>query len=313
MTVASNYQQGLIDTSGRRASVLLNDFDGWYDGLAASDMASQLGRIADNVANQAAVFADTSTALMIREMTGRWPNPSTRMLEGTVRYGVTAAEAYNRLPRHYRYAVSRGLSDDLAMRSVVDRARRMLDLDVMLASREQQRSTLSANTGVVAGYRRVIRPELSKTGTCGLCVAASDRVYGVAELMPIHPGCKCAVMPIVGDHDPGAFVNRDDYARLEAAATPTGEHGARKRRDWSSVRVTIDEHGEYGPMLTDSRATRKSMEEVIDQTRDAREAQHQQNRAAVEREIRDAMVQPGRTQEKDRELVTAYRVLQNRS
>lgn len=298
--------------AGRQATGMLSEFDGWYNGYDASDMAAALGRIADNVANQAAAISDASLALMIREMTGQWPKPGIQQLEGIARYGVSAAEAYNRIPRHYRYAVSTGLTDTEALRSTVDRARRMLDLDAMLSTREQARVTMSENTGVVAGYRRVIRPELSKTGTCGLCLAASDRIYGVAELMPIHPGCNCSVMPIVGDHDPGDFINRADYARLEAAATPTGKRGARKRQDWSKVRVTIDEHGEYGPMLTDSEDTRKSIGEVIDQSRDAREARHQQNKADTERQIREGMIQPGKTQEDVRELVTAYRVLHNR-
>jgi hypothetical protein len=54
--------------------------------------------------------------------------------------------------------------------------------------RETTRRHLAAAEDVT-GYRRVIHPELSKSGTCGLCVAAADRIYYVDDLMPIHTNC----------------------------------------------------------------------------------------------------------------------------
>jgi hypothetical protein len=44
----------------------------------------------------------------------------------------------------------------------------------------------------VTGYRRVVHPELSRTGTCGLCIVASDQVYNdvradaVAQPVQVH-------------------------------------------------------------------------------------------------------------------------------
>ena len=37
----------------------------------------------------------------------------------------------------------------------------------------------------IRAYRRVIHPELSKGGTCGLCIAASDRIYFVDDLLAL--------------------------------------------------------------------------------------------------------------------------------
>lgn len=45
-------------------------------------------------------------------------------------------------------------------------------------------------------YRRVIHPELSKTGSCGLCVVASNNVYSTADLIPMHNNCFPAWVPV---------------------------------------------------------------------------------------------------------------------
>ena len=306
MGVASTQQRGLVEAAGRNASAVLTRFDGWYNGYAASDLATRLGRVADNVANQAAVLANTSTALMIREMTGHWPNPAQWLVDGSARYGVTAFEAYNRIPRHYRYAISQGKSPREAVRSTIDRTRRMLDLEAGLASREQYRSTFAANHGVVDGFRRVIRPELSKTGTCGLCVAASDQIYTVETLMPIHAGCNCAVMPIVEGWDPGDYVNRMDMRRLYETSTEGGETtegGVPSRSQLSSTRVTIDEHGEYGPMLRNAEHNIQRLEELTEKSRDKREIQYQERSADIERRYRDALVRRASGVAPDADLV----------
>jgi hypothetical protein len=97
----------------------------------------------------------------------------------------------------------------------------------------------------VKRYRRVLRPELSVTGSCGLCIAASDRIYRVRELMPIHPpSCKCTTLPIVGDDDPGRSLNRVDLDRLYAEA------GSTAAADLRRTRYKVNEHGEFGPVLT---------------------------------------------------------------
>jgi hypothetical protein len=85
---------------------------------------------------------------------------------------------------------------------------------------------LEAAAEDVTGYRRVIHPELSKSGTCGLCVAAADRIYHVDDLMPIHTNCQCAPMMIVrGKGDPARIFNGADttelYRRVLAAAGST--------------------------------------------------------------------------------------------
>ena len=92
-------------------------------------------------------------------------------------------------------------------------------------------------------YRRVIHPELSHTGTCGLCVVASDRTYHISDLNPMHDHCHCTVMPILNGNDPGLSLNRNDLDAIYSRA------GGNKAWQLSKVNVTVDEHGEIGPVF----------------------------------------------------------------
>ncbi|QOL33130.1 hypothetical protein BE0216_03760 [Bifidobacterium eulemuris] len=100
----------------------------------------------------------------------------------------------------------------------------------------------------VLSYRRVLHPELSKSGSCGLCIVAADRWYSTANLMPLHVRCKCGVAPAGSDEDPGLDLNKADLDRLYAEA------GSNKAEDLVNVRVKTISHGELGPVLTAAEA-----------------------------------------------------------
>lgn len=102
----------------------------------------------------------------------------------------------------------------------------------------------------ILGYRRLTHPERSETGVCGLCLAAADRIYTLAELLPIHGRCKCTVAPITSDYDPGES-NLVDLERLYRAAGATvDKRQSTKGRDLKNVRYQVDEHGELGLVLS---------------------------------------------------------------
>lgn len=86
----------------------------------------------------------------------------------------------------------------------------LIRTDMQLASTAASRAFTFAERRVL-GYRRVVNPVAE---TCGLCVVASTRVYGKAELMPIHIHCGCSVAPIYGETPlEGSTVDND---RLQA-------------------------------------------------------------------------------------------------
>jgi hypothetical protein len=121
------------------------------------------------------------------------------------------------------------------------------DMNMTLAQREAYQADVrsgSSGPAGVTGYRRIVHPELAKTGTCGLCIVASDNVYHTAQLLPIHGNCNCTVLPIVGEIDPGTGLNNLTLGDFYAAAGDStfGE-------DLKKTRFVVNEHGEYGPVL----------------------------------------------------------------
>lgn len=95
----------------------------------------------------------------------------------------------------------------------------------------------------VLEYRRVLHPELSRSGSCGLCIAAADRWYSTAALLPLHANCKCGVAPAGSDYDPGFQLNSDDLKKLYEQA------GGTTAAALKNVRVKTITHGELGPIL----------------------------------------------------------------
>jgi hypothetical protein len=180
------------------------------------------------------------------------PNPKRSRVTVTVReYSTT--EIFNRPARDYRYNMSQGLTPDQAMQTSVERIDGLIDDNLMLAQRLAEAEALAQAANLdrrVIGYRRVIHPEQSRGGSCGMCIAASDRVYKVRELKPIHGRCNCTVAAVTKDFDPGDLVNAVDLSALYGDAQ--GNQAAELKR----TRYQVDEHGELGAVLVPTAAYR---------------------------------------------------------
>ncbi|MBS45303.1 MAG: hypothetical protein CMH83_19465 [Nocardioides sp.] len=228
-------------------------FTGWYDtalvGIVATDAAAM------SVSAQQAVFAVYTeyvaqlTALLRDQArvtvpaVALTPGPAARESgDATGVRGVDPVQVHARPAGTFREAYALTGDYEIAVQRAVDRTRQLIQTDIMLAARKSQNDTM-AGLGVQR-YRRVLRPELSKSGPCGLCVVAADRIYRIADLMPIHDRCKCATVPLAAGQDIGDRLNREDLNRIYAAA------GGNRARDLKNMRVQINEHGELGPVLT---------------------------------------------------------------
>lgn len=96
------------------------------------------------------------------------------------------------------------------------------DVTEHVAQAERQ-ATTSVRVPGITGWRRIVHPELAEDGTCGLCIAAATRIYTTGNLKPIHDGCHCGVMPIIGEDDPGDALNRVDLGEMyDEAGTNDG-------------------------------------------------------------------------------------------
>lgn len=209
--------------------------------------------------------------------------PKVHQEETTVDYGdgeqtIPKADAepgkvFERPAETYRYERSIGSDHETANDKAEQRIGGIVDNNMILSARLGAQQTLvrvAEKDERIIGYRRVIHPEMAKkTGTCGLCVAASNRVYHVKELMPIHDRCNCTVSPVTTAHDPGYDLNQDDLDKLYAHAEETAPEetiyntarsggaviGTRKALGTSGkalkkTRYQIVHHSELGPVLT---------------------------------------------------------------
>lgn len=229
----------------RVATAELQRFTGWYDESAVTAVAQRIGQRVMASQRSAAAVTDSYLSRVLTEMLGRPVAPTGPIrITGPLRHGVKdMAQVYARPAETYRYLRSIGYPDDPALSGAIDRLDAMVRMDVELAKREQTHEVLVAR-GDVTGYRRMIRPEMSKGGTCGLCVVASNQVYSTDELLPLHDRCWCEVLPITREHDPGAAMNDDDLNALYEAAGSTAAADLK--------RVRVEDHGELGPRLVNA-------------------------------------------------------------
>lgn len=164
---------------------------------------------------------------------------------------MTTRSVFMRPAQAFRYTKSVGGTDP--GQQARDRIDSLIDDNLMLAQRFAQQQVLSSAVNLdtgrtrsgprLIGMRRVIHPEMSRSGTCGMCIAASDRLYHVGKLLPIHKGCHCTIAGVTEEHDPADDLNAVDLGQLyKAAGGTTAAHLKR-------TRYQVDEHGELGPVL----------------------------------------------------------------
>lgn len=159
-------------------------------------------------------------------------------------------EVFNRPARDFRRSMKEEGDEAKALAIASDRAKILLRTNVALAEREATRQVLTEarrSSGLVVGYRRIIHPEASESGVCGLCVAASDRMYSIENLKPLHDHCKCDVLPVTKENDPGQELNAQDLERLYDLA------GGTSAKKLAKVNFQIEDHGELGPILVPTR------------------------------------------------------------
>lgn len=218
--------------------------DDWYDSAAITKYAKDVVRVVETPQRQAAALTNAFQARVLKELTGRPASP-VKQVDVTRLRGVAHDSVYGRVADEYRYQKSLGRSATEAQALAELRAEELADMDVTLAVREQEHAFVTAKKPVLY-YRRVIHPELAKSGaSCGLCIVASHRVYQKEELKPIHFRCNCVTLPVTDrKSDIGDLINEDDLATLYAEA------GSNRAEDLKKTRYTVHQHGELGPVLT---------------------------------------------------------------
>lgn len=169
-----------------------------------------------------------------------------------LRRGVTPDDVYTRPFIEVWSALKDGLPLDEATSKGRLRLKGIAEFDMQQAHAE---ATAKAQKALEAKDRpKWWERTLTGTENCGLCMAASTRVYRVGELDPIHPGCDCGVQehwdkPPTGVLHPGRLA--DAYQSLY---DETGTDSTRA----DLLRDVITTHGELGQILTRPRRPKTS-------------------------------------------------------
>lgn len=229
-------------------------FEDWYDPILVAALAAEMADLStaaqQTTAGLSAQFAAEAVAATLGIPTGSLP----RSLWRPVRNGASLRLVHTRPAEAFKRAIATGATVEEALIRAGGRGVGLALSDLSLQDRAVQEE-MFRRLGV-EHYRRVIRPELSRTGTCGLCIAAADRIYNTGNLMPIHPpSCNCIVLPIVGDIDPGFKLNEEDLAQLYAdagsnKAVDLRRTGYKSLDELRAAPYAVHEHGELGPMIT---------------------------------------------------------------
>jgi len=219
----------------------------WGDFAVARDpdqvtaLAARSATLVSSATSRMRLQTRSYNASVMRELGQKLTLPTS--INPYPRANTSPLEVYGRPAHQFIYELSQGATVDDASAAAADRLEDIVQQDLAVVDRDESQRIYEENP-VIVGYRRVIHPELAKDGmSCGLCIVASDQWYGSDDLMPIHDHCHCLPMPIVQGDDPGKQLNRDDLDKLYAAAGGTfGEQ-------LKEVRVSVNEHGELGPVL----------------------------------------------------------------
>ena len=213
-------------------------FAAWYSASQVADLASR----STTVVQPARQVAGNLGAAYMREVLAGLTAVRRRAPQVDLppaRQGADLAQVYARPAEAYRLTFALTDDPDAARDAAEQRLQALVRDDLLLARRDGEHEQM--RLAGVERYRRIVHPELSATGVCGLCLAAADRVYTIDELLPVHDRCKCTVAP---DSDAAAEAVAVDLAQLYKDAGGTTDGRALKK-----VRYQVNEHGELGPVL----------------------------------------------------------------
>lgn len=159
--------------------------------------------------------------------------------------GVSTAELWRRPIIQLRTALAAGRPFPDAVQEGGRRAEQLAATNLQLAKTHAARQVMGGSDQIV-GYRR----SLTGGHSCGLCVVASTQRYHKHNLMPIHPGCDCGVIPIFGDVDPGRVIDPDRLEGVhQAIADRFGTSDPSVQASAYRQALVTHDHGEIGPVL----------------------------------------------------------------
>ena len=275
-------QDEILDNLIEEILLLWAAFTAYYAGDLVQQFATDVARLVIAAQRLAGQTTEAYLREQITEMGFELPRTTLVELPDALRLGAYPDDVYQRPVRQLRYLHS---VENLPIEEVEQTARERLEkqaqTDLQLARSISAQQVLY-RFPKATGWRRIIHPELGNV--CGLCIAAADRVYGRIQKMDLHPGCKCTILPVVGDVDPGLKLNSEDLARIYQAAGGTTE-----TRALSQTRFEVRQNGELGPILIPQGVDMKGPRQVRRQLSPEAE---QRRKAQLQRQVAEMRAKP---------------------
>lgn len=266
--------------------LLWSGFSAYYAGNLVQQFATDVARLVIAAQRAAGEITEAHLREQVTEMGFELPRATLVDLPDALRLGAAPDEVYQRPVRQVRYLNSvEGLPLDEASETARERLEKQAQTDLQLARSISAQQVLY-RFPQATGWRRIIHPELGNV--CGLCIAAADRVYQRIQKMDLHPGCKCTVLPVIGDVDPGKQLNADDLNLIYAAAGNTTES-----RALASTRFEVKQNGELGPILVPTQVNMKGPAQVKQQLSPEAAARR---KAQLERQVAELQAKQRRSQ-----------------
>jgi hypothetical protein len=245
-------QASLIETLLRILLGVWFEF-GWWGRPDMVNAAAAASAVHVDAATRRARRMSRAFVLRQLELLNATPTDLPDIEDAYPRSGSSIVEVYQRPARQTEHLIRERIKrePDTAGWKVTDeewahfkeRLSTIVSDDLAAVARDEATKVLRASPAII-GYRRVLHPEFSQTGPCGLCIVAADRFYTKGELLPLHGNCKCTISPVTKTQDLGLQLNADDLARIYAAA------GSTYAEDLKRITVQVRENGELGPILT---------------------------------------------------------------
>jgi hypothetical protein len=236
---------------GQRESILIellklilglwSGFDRWDDENALNGMVARTATLVSSATTRTRRAQRSYLSSVLADY-GVDTRGLPTLVDSYPRANTDALEVYRRPVEQFIWKRRNGGTLAESEEAFQERLRKIAEADVLAAEREESLLVYNATPEII-GHRRIIHPEKSRSGTCGLCIVAATQFYKKDELLPLHNGCWCDTAPITATSDPGLHLNADDLKAIYAAA------GSTAAEDLKNTRVAIKENGELGPVL----------------------------------------------------------------
>lgn len=99
-------------------------------------------------------------------------------------------------------------------------------------------------SGIVTSYTRIAAHD---NRTCLHCIVLEGSVYPTNELMPSHPNCRCALIPIVTGAPPPEWLRGEEWFRAQDSETQRSIMGASRYELWRMGRIGLADSTQVVP------------------------------------------------------------------